>query len=192
MPRPKHCRRIACLPGASLFKPAGMPARALGEVVLNVDEFEALRLADYEGLYQEDAAGRMGVSRPTFGRIVEQARTKVARALVEGLALRIEGGEIEMADMRAFECECGHVWEVPFGTGRPAECPACQGKSFHRAQEAEVGPTRGRGGRGCCHRRGPGGRGGGQGGQRQRGQNRGQGRRRAQVPTQVESTEAAE
>ncbi len=76
MPRPIHCRRIASLPGSSLFKPAGIPACSLGEVVLAIDEFEALRLADYVALYQEQAAERMGVSRQTFGRIVETARKK--------------------------------------------------------------------------------------------------------------------
>jgi uncharacterized protein len=119
-------------------------------VVLTVDEFEALRLADYEGLYQEQAAQRMGVSRQTFGRIVESARRKVAQALVKGMVLRIEGGEIEMAETRAFECaDCGHVWEVPYGTGRPEGCPTCQGKRFHRTQEAGAVAT---GGRGRCRR----------------------------------------
>lgn len=85
-------RRVAALPTVPVFKPAGIPARDLEEVALTLDEFEALRLADYEGLYQEAAALRMGVSRQTFGRIVEAARKKVADALVNGKALRIEGG----------------------------------------------------------------------------------------------------
>ena len=92
MPRPQCCRRIAGKPAASIFKPAGIPARYLDEIVLTLDEFEALRLADIEGLYQEQAAVRMKVSRPTFGRILEVARRKVALALVGGKALRIEGG----------------------------------------------------------------------------------------------------
>jgi predicted DNA-binding protein (UPF0251 family) len=155
------------MPGSSLFKPAGVPACSLKEIVVTVDEFEALRLADYEGLYQEQAAEQMGVSRQTFGRIVEAARKKVTQALVEGLVLKIEGGEIEMAEMRAFECaDCGHVWEVPFGTGRPAECPACKGKSFQRAKEAEAGSTGGGRSRCCRHRRG--GQGQGSLGMRQR------------------------
>ena len=175
MVRPKRCRRVASLPGSSLFKPAGIPACSLGEVVLAVDEYEALRLADYEALYQEQAAERMSVSRQTFGRIVETARKKVAQALVEGLVLRIEGGEVKMAKMRTFECaDCQHVWEVAFGTGRPTACPACQSKNFNRVVEVAVGQpaveqatTVGRGGRGqCCrHRNGPGGRGLGRRGQ---------------------------
>jgi predicted DNA-binding protein (UPF0251 family)/predicted Fe-Mo cluster-binding NifX family protein len=85
-------RRVAALPAISVFKPAGVPIRELEELSLTLDEFEALRLADHEGLYQEAAALRMGVSRQTFGRIVEAARGKVADALVNGKALRIEGG----------------------------------------------------------------------------------------------------
>jgi len=79
---------------ASIFRPAGIPARFLDQVVLTLDEFEALRLADLEGLYQEQAALRMEVSRPTFGRILEVAHRKVAEALVGGKALRIEGGPV--------------------------------------------------------------------------------------------------
>jgi uncharacterized protein len=110
-----------------IFKPAGVPALLLEEIVLSLDEFEAIRLADLEGLYHEQAAERMNISRQTFGRIVEEARGKIARVLVEGLALRIEGGEIEMAEQRTFRCQqCGHTWSVPFGTGRPDDCPACE------------------------------------------------------------------
>jgi len=76
------------------MKPAGVPARELDEVILGFDEAEALRLADLEGLYQEAAARSMGVSRQTFGRIVESARRKAADAILNGKALRIEGGEI--------------------------------------------------------------------------------------------------
>lgn len=96
MPRP-HCKRIvADLPQSVYFKPAGVPLRLIEEVVLTVDEFEAIRLADLEGMYQEKAAERMGVSRQTFGRIIESAHRKVADTFVNGKALRIEGGNIEV------------------------------------------------------------------------------------------------
>jgi predicted DNA-binding protein (UPF0251 family)/predicted Fe-Mo cluster-binding NifX family protein len=78
------------------MKPQGVPASSLGEVVLGFDEAEALRLADLEGLYHEAAARSMGVSRQTFGRIIEIARRKVADAILNGRALRIEGGEINL------------------------------------------------------------------------------------------------
>jgi uncharacterized protein len=93
MARPKFCRRVSQQPVYRIFKPVGVPMATLEEVVLSVDELEAIRLADLEGLYQEQAAERMNVSRQTFGRIVEAARQKVARVLTEGFALRIEGGE---------------------------------------------------------------------------------------------------
>ena len=167
MSRPQRCRRIALLPPVAFFKPAGLPGRSLPETVVMVDEFEALRLADYEGLYQEQAAERMGVSRQTFGRIIETARKKVARALVEGMALRIEGGKVEIAEMQTFECECGRVWGVPVEAGRPVECPECQSQSFQPVQETGVGQAGGGRGRCCRHRRAGQGRGRG-GGMRQR------------------------
>ena len=78
------------------MKPAGIPARELEELILGFDEAEALRLADLQGLYQEAAARSMGVSRQTFGRIVESARRKLADALLNGKAIRIEGGEVSV------------------------------------------------------------------------------------------------
>jgi len=153
--RPVNCRRVGSVPQSDYFKPRGIPLSALEEVVLTVDEFEAIRLADLEGLYQEQAAEKMKVSRPTFGRIIESAHEKVAEALVQGKALRIEGGEFEMASTRKFRCdECQHSWELPYGTGRPENCPSCKSGNIHRAQE-DRGYTRGSGrGQGrCC--RGP-------------------------------------
>lgn len=94
MPRPVSERRVRGRIATGLFKPAGVPARAIEEIVLGLDEAEAIRLADLEGLYQEAAARRMGVSRQTFGRILEEAHRIVADALINGKALRIEGGQI--------------------------------------------------------------------------------------------------
>jgi len=87
---------VAENPKVTYFKPRGIPLRELEEVYLGVDGFEALRLADLLGLSMEDAAGSMGVSRHTFGRILARARRAVAEALVHGLALRIEGGPVEV------------------------------------------------------------------------------------------------
>lgn len=94
MPRPFCQRRIAFVPSVTYFKPAGIPLRELDEVALTLDELEALRLADLNGLYQEQGASEMGISRATFGRIVESARRKVAEALTAGKALRLEGGPV--------------------------------------------------------------------------------------------------
>jgi predicted DNA-binding protein (UPF0251 family) len=90
VPRPKKCRHVRCQTNAYYFKPRGIPLVDLEEVVLNADELEAIRLADYEGLYHEAAATEMGISRATFGRILEEGRKKVADALINGKALRIE------------------------------------------------------------------------------------------------------
>jgi predicted DNA-binding protein (UPF0251 family)/predicted Fe-Mo cluster-binding NifX family protein len=97
VPRPACERRLAAAIAPRILKPAGIPARELEEVVLGFDEAEALRLADLEGLYQDAAARSMGVSRPTFGRILESARRKAADAILNGKALRIEGGDCAIA-----------------------------------------------------------------------------------------------
>lgn len=113
------------------------------EVALSVDELEAVRLADLEGLYQDDAAARMGVSRPTFARVVTAARRKVAEALVGGRALRIGGGPVAFVGERQFRCgSCRHEWSLPFGTGRPAGCPSCASQTLLRT---DAGPRGGPG-----------------------------------------------
>lgn len=97
MPRPRKCRLVQRPPVAAFYKPHGVPMRDLKGVVLPVEGLEALRLVDAEGLDQEEAADRMGISRPTLSRVLAQARTTVAQALVKGWALRIEGGDYELA-----------------------------------------------------------------------------------------------
>jgi predicted DNA-binding protein (UPF0251 family) len=134
MPRPKCCRRIHGHPNCKIFKPVGVPVSSLQEVVLFIDEFEAIRLADLEQLHHEQASEKMRVSRQTFGRILESARGKVAKVLAEGLAVRIEGGQVEMAETRTFECrQCLNAWDVSYGTGRPSECPACKSSNLSRS-----------------------------------------------------------
>jgi len=155
MPRPFKCRYIRCEPDVWYFKPRGIPLSRLDEVNLTVDEFESVRLADIEGLYQDEAAKEMNVSRQTFGNIVKSAHRKIADALVQGKAIKIKGGVYQMAEMKRFRCyECNHVWETTYGAGRPGECPKCQSRNIHRAEE-DRGYARGRGwgrGRGRCRR----------------------------------------
>ncbi|MFP5239711.1 MAG: DUF134 domain-containing protein [Acidobacteriota bacterium] len=98
MPRPRLCRKVSATPKAHCFKPQGVPLAELGEAYLTVEGLEALRLADLESLTTSEAAQRMGVSRHTFGRILAQARQAVANALVNALALRIEGGEYSVVE----------------------------------------------------------------------------------------------
>lgn len=89
MPRPFKCRRVSGTPGSQYFKPRGIPLLDLEEVDLTLDEFEAIRLADLEGFYQEKAAKKMAISRQTFGNIIASAHKKIADAIVNGKALKI-------------------------------------------------------------------------------------------------------
>jgi uncharacterized protein len=104
MPRPKQNRRICSPPKMMGYKPFGIPRSNLKSISLRFDEYEAIRLLDYEGLNQEQAAERMNVSRPTLTRIYENARKVVATAFVEGTILVIEGGEVKF-DGEWFRCK---------------------------------------------------------------------------------------
>jgi len=94
MPRPCKNRFISGQPGSVVYKPAGIPARTLEWLNLGLDEFETIRLLDYQGLDQEKVAQLMGISRPTVTRIYANARKKIAEALTEGKAICIEGGPV--------------------------------------------------------------------------------------------------
>jgi predicted DNA-binding protein (UPF0251 family) len=119
MARPRSPRAITGRPVATLFKPGGVPAVA--QVRMSLDEFEAVRLADLEGLQQEDAARRMRVSRQTFGRVLGDARRKVAEALVLGHALRIDTDGAEPPP-RARCPYCSHPCRASAG---PQACASC-------------------------------------------------------------------
>jgi predicted DNA-binding protein (UPF0251 family) len=137
MPRPCCLRHIGFAPNTVLFRPAGVPACALEQVRLTLDEVEALRLADLNGLYQEQAAEQMKISRPTFSRIVEEARRKVADALIHGKALRLEGGIVKMNEATEKD-GTGHVGAEPdtgsgpCGCGRQRRRAAGDGTGFGR------------------------------------------------------------
>ena len=90
--RPKKTRWVKCEPGERCFRPQYKPLNKLNGVLLTIDEFEAIRLADCEGLKQQDAAKKMRISRPTFSRIISSARNKVGDALVNVKAIKIDGG----------------------------------------------------------------------------------------------------
>ncbi|GAT62040.1 DUF134 domain-containing protein [Paludibacter jiangxiensis] len=107
MPRPKCQRRIGCPPTMEGFKPFGIHRNGKETVTLLFEEYEALRLTDYEGLTQEQAAEKMQVSRPTFTRIYEQARKTIAKAFVEGSAIIIQGGDVQF-DKKWYRCRTCH------------------------------------------------------------------------------------
>ncbi len=144
MPRP-HKRRFVCAePDVSYYKPRGIPIGTIDEVVLNVDEFEALRIKDYLGLPQKEVAQKLQISQPTLHRILKTAHTKVADALANGKALRIEGGPYELPSKRWFRCfTCQTIWSEPFGTGRPDKCPRCESHYLRRLAQSEVEESRG-------------------------------------------------
>ena len=135
MPRPVCPRRVGQLPQYSIFKPAGAPAGRLETVEMRVDEYEAMRLADLEGLYQEQVAEKMGISRQTVGNLLTSARMKVADALVNSKMLQIEGGVYVTGGTRQFLCRgCGNPWSAGLGGGggRPEGCPKCGSKDIRR------------------------------------------------------------
>ncbi len=140
MVRPRKDRYVAFNPEVSYFKPRGIPMFELEEIRLTVDEREAVRLADLLGMAHEDAGRQMGVSRATFGRIVQQARQKVADALINGKAINVEGGNYRIIEgPRIFKCTgCGYEWEEPRGTGRPEKCPECDDDKFYRVPVPEA------------------------------------------------------
>jgi predicted DNA-binding protein (UPF0251 family) len=154
MPRPFKCRRIGSRPNIDYFKPRGIPLVSLEEINLTLDEFEAIRLADLEDMYQKQAAEKMKVSRQTFGNIINSAHKKIADCLVNGKAIKIKGGVYKMAGMRKFKClGCNYEWESPRGTGKPSVCPQCRNANIHRAEEVTGYEREGRGsGRGRCGR----------------------------------------
>jgi predicted DNA-binding protein (UPF0251 family) len=127
MGRRQLWRRVGFIPKYNYFKPAGIPMVNLQEIVLLVEEVEAIRLKDIEKLEQEECARKMNISRTTFSRILDSAREKLADALLNGKAIRIEGGNFEMA-VRRYRCIKGHEWEVPFEmlvNEQPKLCPKC-------------------------------------------------------------------
>lgn len=132
MARPKKNRIVSYNPDISYFKPRGIPMVDLEEVCLTIDERESVRLADLMGMSYEDAGLKMGVSRATFGRIVQNARKVVADALINGKAINIEGGSYTICnEARIFLCsECNNEWEEPSHTGRPQNCPICSQENF--------------------------------------------------------------
>ena len=144
------------MPGVTYFKPAGIPMRMLDEICLSVEEAEAIRLKDLEDLDQEQCAERMNISRPTFQRVLESARKKIADVLLNGKAMRIEGGNFEMAAIR-YRCQNGHEWDVTLDKAQaeaPQPCLICGATDSMTVQPAAGwgGGGRGRWRGGRCNR----------------------------------------
>lgn len=161
MPRPPKCRRIGYRARVTCFKPVGIPRQDLKEIILSAEEMETLRLKDFLGLEQEEAAQRMGISRPTFHRLLKTAREKVTRALLLGCSLRIEGGHCYLEENGKEEKEVqkiavatvtgedvsAHFGRAPFLAIYQVEKGEITGKEV--VENASCGGHRGHGGR--CH-----------------------------------------
>lgn len=141
MGRKKKRRMVQQEPGVTFYKPQGVPLRQLKDAALTCEGLEALRLADGQGMSQAEGAEIMGVSRATFGRILAEARKTVATALVDGLAIRIEGGHYELADDVA---EDQGDTEMPNMKGR-GRCMGGQGRGMGQGCGQGRGQGRGQG-----------------------------------------------
>ena len=132
--RPRKKRIISKKPESFKFSPRGRRGKP-DSVVLTLEEFEAVRLADYQSRKHTEAAASMNISRQTFGNIIVSAHKKIADTLVNSKALRIEGGVVKMME-RHFVChDCKNEWSLPYGGGRPHDCPKCKSLNIHRAPQ---------------------------------------------------------
>lgn len=129
MSRPKRIRSIENPPVMEGFKPFGIPISNLEPVILLFEEYEAIRLSDYEGMTQEQAALQMKVSRPTFTRIYEKARRTIAQAFVEGKAIFIEGGNFHTNDCWY---RCDNCMKLNIHPCETDTCNYCHSKTLRR------------------------------------------------------------
>jgi len=134
MPRPKLIRRVTSSPDVTYSNPRGIPLASLEEVIVNVDEFEAVRLKDLLDMEQEEAAARMGISQPTFHRLLLSARRKISDAIVNGRAIRIEGGAFRVAATGGTG-RFGRRRGLAAGPGGFCICPNCRHMEPHRTGE---------------------------------------------------------
>lgn len=140
MARPRKCRWVEFEPGVTFFKPQGIPMRSLEQVVISVDELEAMRLSDLLGLSQEEVAQEMKVSRPTVTRMLARVHRIIADALVNGKAIKIAGGDYLVAK-REFICQdCQYIWQGSSSPRQEQRCPRCQSGAVQRYQP-ESGAT---------------------------------------------------
>ncbi len=122
MSRPVKCRRVCHFPKTLEFLPVQSESQR-APILLTVDEYEAIRLIDREGLSQKACGERMQVARTTVQKIYDSARKKLAEALVEGVPFQIEGGEFQLCD----------------GKSADRECMDCFKRQYHQQYEKEKG-----------------------------------------------------
>lgn len=145
MSRPTKERIVNTPPIFNSYKPTGFNRSKLKRILIRLDEYEAIRLADYQGLDHATAAERMKISRSTFTRLIESARKKVASFIIEGGELVIDGGNIHFRG-NIFRClDCEHIFRADFSE-RINKCPSCKSEKI-----LDIAGGFGHG-RGCCGR----------------------------------------
>ena len=144
MARPEKNRNVLAPPLFSSFKPTGVRGRNIGQILLSLDEYEALRLADYDGLEHIEASEKMNISRPTFTRLITRARKKIADFIIEGKILQIEGGAIHFSQNMIKCLNCGEKYQAALNR-RDYKCPEC-GSTCHENLAMNFGHGR------CCGR----------------------------------------
>ncbi len=144
MARQKRLRKVVAPPGFKGFKPYGARGRRAGTIDLLYEEYEAIKLADFDGMKQEEASRLMGISRPTFARIYQLARQKIAQALVEVKEIRAIYGHTLM-DKSWFICNSCHArFSLP-NKEFSSNCPLCKSdnmEAINKIAESGNGRTR--------------------------------------------------
>ncbi|WP_312651111.1 DUF134 domain-containing protein [Aminipila sp.] len=115
MPRPRKCRKVCSLPEKNVFVPLNSSIFDNEVITMTVEEYETIRLIDFEGLMQEECADRMNVARTTVQRIYNDARKKMSKFLIEGCILKIEGGDYQICNENDQKNFCGHCHKYRFG-----------------------------------------------------------------------------
>ncbi|WP_123053243.1 DUF134 domain-containing protein [Clostridium sp. JN-1] len=136
MPRPTKFRKVEFFPKYNYFIPFGERKCKIKEIVLKVEELEAMRLKDIEELNQEECAEKMQVSRQTFQNIIDSARKKVTLALTQGNAIRISGGNYT-TNFCKFKCmDCGTIYDIKYEQDR-VTCPKCHSQNVVCSKKAK-------------------------------------------------------
>ncbi|GMQ56472.1 DUF134 domain-containing protein [Vallitalea sediminicola] len=136
MPRPKKCRKVDFFPEYTYFKPIDKSDDQLEEVILNLEELEAMRLKDIEKLNQEKCAEKMHISRQTFQNIIDSARQKVTKALTGGMAINITGGIYCSKKCKVVCQDCNHEYDFDFSNS--IECPICKSTKIYCKKKQQI------------------------------------------------------
>jgi predicted DNA-binding protein (UPF0251 family) len=129
MSRPEKNRKVYEPPLITGFKPMGIQSRHVQHTILTLDEYEAFRLSDFNGLSHAEAAEEMEISRSTFTRLIEKARKKIADLIICGKMLNIEGGNIHFK-VNIFKCQhCEQMFKIRINM-KLDKCPSCHSKNL--------------------------------------------------------------